>query len=113
MTQACIFCRIVAGEIPATVVHEDERVLAFRDLDPVAPTHVLVIPKEHQPTVADLARTDPATLAAIVEVAARIADAETGGSHRLVFNTGEAAGQSVLHVHGHVIGGRSLQWPPG
>ncbi len=112
-TPGCLFCRIVAREIPAQVVAEGERVLAFRDLNPQAPTHVLVVPHSHHPHVEALAEADPAALAELVSVGARIAAAEAGGQYRLVFNTGEAAGQSVLHVHGHVLGGRALSWPPG
>jgi histidine triad (HIT) family protein len=113
MGSECIFCRIVAGEIPAEVVRDTERVLAFRDLNPQAPTHVLVIPRTHYATVAELAEHDPATLAEVVSTAGRIAVDEADGSYRLVVNTGPAAGQTVDHVHAHVLGGRSLTWPPG
>jgi len=109
----CIFCRIVAGEIPADVVTSGERVIAFRDLNPQAPTHVLVIPREHHETVGALAAEDPKALADVVTVAAEVAAEESGGSYRLVVNTGAAAGQTVGHVHAHVLGGRSLGWPPG
>lgn len=110
----CLFCRIAAGEIPATVVHETDRVVAFRDLDPKAPTHVLVIPREHYANVADLA-ADPDLLAAVVAAAAEVAAAEgiRERGFRLVFNTGAEAGQSVFHAHGHVLGGRPMTWPPG
>jgi histidine triad (HIT) family protein len=111
--ESCPFCRIVAGEIPATVVSEGEKVLAFRDLDPQAPTHVLVVPREHHADVAALAAADPAALAELVAVGAAIAAAETDGDFRLVFNSGPQAGQSVFHVHGHVLAGRRLTWPPG
>jgi len=109
----CLFCRLVAGEIPATVVHRGERVLAFRDIDPKAPTHVLVIPLAHHRDVTVLARAAPGTLAELVEVGARIAHDEAGGPFRLVFNTGAEVGQSVFHVHAHVLAGRSFAWPPG
>jgi histidine triad (HIT) family protein len=109
----CLFCRLVDGGIPATVVHRGERVLAFRDIDPKAPTHVLVIPAAHHRDVAALAAADPATLAELVAVASRIAEDEAGGPFRLVFNTGAEVGQSVFHVHGHVLAGRSFGWPPG
>jgi histidine triad (HIT) family protein len=111
----CLFCRIVAGEIPATVVREDELTLAFRDLNPVAPTHVLVVPKAHYPDVGSLATADPAALTAVHLTAAAIAEADgvAAGGWRLVFNTGPDAGQSVPHVHGHVLGGRLFGWPPG
>jgi histidine triad (HIT) family protein len=109
----CLFCRLVAGGLPATIVYRGERVLAFRDLTPQAPTHVLVIPLGHHPDVAALAAADPAALAELVVVGARVAAEEAGGAFRLVFNTGAEAGQSVFHVHGHVLAGRSLGWPPG
>jgi histidine triad (HIT) family protein len=109
----CLFCRIVAGEIPATVVKEAERVLAFRDVTPQAPTHVLVIPRKHHPNVAALAGADPTTLADLVTMAGDVAADEGEDSYRLVFNTGARSGQSVFHVHGHVLAGRSMSWPPG
>jgi histidine triad (HIT) family protein len=115
--QDCLFCRIVAGEIPATVVKEGERVLAFKDVNPQAPTHVLVISRAHHRNVAALAAADPAALAELVAMSADIAqDAGTEAgqaSYRLVFNTGGQAGQSVFHVHGHVLAGRPMSWPPG
>lgn len=111
--QDCLFCRIVAGEIPATVVMEGERVLAFRDLNPQAPTHVLVIPRAHHRSVAALGAADPAALADLVTMAADVAADGGEDSYRLVFNTGERSGQSVFHVHGHVLAGRSMSWPPG
>ena len=111
----CLFCAIVAGEIPATTVLETDRVLAFRDINPQAPTHVLVIPKTHYPDVAALAAADAALLGELIgavrQVAAADAVAETG--YRVVFNTGAEAGQTVPHVHAHLLGGRSLTWPPG
>ena len=109
----CLFCKVVAGEIPAEVVHEGERVLAFRDINPQAPTHVLVVPREHHRDVAALAEADPQTLAELARTAERIARDEGHDSFRLVFNTGEGSGQSVFHVHGHVLGGRDFTWPPG
>ncbi|WP_233153550.1 HIT domain-containing protein [Kineosporia sp. R_H_3] len=109
----CLFCRIVAGEIPASVVERGERVLAFRDIDPKAPTHVLVVPLEHHRDVTAIAAADPAALAELVALGSRIAAAEAGGPYRLVFNTGAEVGQSVFHVHGHVLAGRSFTWPPG
>jgi histidine triad (HIT) family protein len=109
----CLFCKIVAGDIPADVVEAGELVVAFRDLDPRAPTHVLVIPRDHHENVAKLAAADPAALAELVAVGAAVADAEQDGEFRLVFNTGPTAGQSVFHVHGHVLAGRKLTWPPG
>ena len=111
----CLFCAIVAGEIPATVVSETDRVLAFRDINPQAPTHVLVIPKEHFPHVAALAAADSGLLAEVISQAHQVAAAEgvSETGYRVVFNTGEQAGQTVAHVHAHLLGGRPLTWPPG
>lgn len=108
----CLFCRIVAREVPATVVAENEAAVAFRDLDPQAPVHVLVVPRDHHADVAQLAASDTGLLAAVVLLANEIAEQECGGHYRLVFNTGAEAGQSVFHVHGHVIGGARLGWSP-
>ena len=109
----CLFCRVVAGDLPATVVRESAGTVAFRDHNPKAPTHVLVVPRVHYQTVGALAATDPALLAELVREAAAVADADGLDAHRLVFNTGAGAGQSVFHVHGHVLGGRPMRWPPG
>lgn len=109
----CIFCRIVTGDLRADVVHRGERVLAFRDLNPVAPTHVLVIPLHHYADVAELAAVDVEALAEMVEVGAGIAGQFEEGGYRLVFNTGARSGQTVFHVHGHILAGRELRWPPG
>ncbi|MGK5632322.1 histidine triad nucleotide-binding protein [Streptomyces sp. URMC 123] len=111
----CLFCKIVAGEVPADVVRETGTTVAFRDINPQAPTHVLVIPKAHYPDAASLAAAEP-TLAADVlreagEVAAEDKVDDTG--YRVVFNTGTGAGQTVFHAHAHVLGGRGLNWPPG
>jgi histidine triad (HIT) family protein len=109
----CLFCKIVAGDVPATVVRESERTVAFRDISPQAPTHVLVIPRDHYADAPTLAAASPDTLAEVVSEAAAVAKADGISAFRLVFNTGAEAGQSVFHVHGHVLGGRSLSWPPG
>jgi histidine triad (HIT) family protein len=111
----CLFCAIVAGEIPATTVLETDRILAFCDINPQAPTHVLVIPKGHYPDLAGLAAADPGLLGEVITGAHRVAAAEgvSDTGYRVVFNTGAQAGQTVPHVHGHVLGGRSLTWPPG
>jgi histidine triad (HIT) family protein len=109
----CIFCRIATGELPATIVRQTPRVLAFRDLSPQAPVHVLVVPRDHHPNVAALAAADPATLAELVAVGSEVAAEEAGGHYRMVFNTGARVGQSVFHVHAHVLGGRGMTWPPG
>ena len=111
----CLFCRMVAGEIPADVVHQTDRVFAFRDINPQAPTHVLVIPKAHHENVGALAAADPDALVALHRAAAAVAAGEgvVDTGWRLVFNTGRDAGQEVPHVHGHVLAGRYLEWPPG
>ncbi len=107
---SCLFCRIVAGEIPAKVVHETERTLAFRDINPKAPVHVLVIPKDHHETAGALAAADPDLAGEVLRAAAEVAAAEglAEDGYRLLFNTGPHAGQEVFHVHGHVLGGRPL-----
>jgi histidine triad (HIT) family protein len=109
----CLFCRIVAGDVPATLVRQTDRVVAFRDVDPKAPTHVLVVPRAHHAAVADLAAADPQTLAELATEASAVAADDGHADFRLVFNTGAEAGQSVFHVHGHVLAGRPLSWPPG
>ena len=107
----CLFCRIVAGEIPATVVRETETTLAFRDINPQAPTHVLVVPRAHYPDAASLAEADPALAGALLAEAGRVAADEKvavqagGAGYRLIFNTGSGAGQTVFHAHVHVLGG--------
>ena len=108
----CLFCRIVAGEVPAETVASGPTTLAFRDIDPRAPMHVLVIPRSHHADVAQLAAADPALLADVVRLAHEVAQAEAGGEFRVVFNTGARAGQSVFHVHAHVLGGAQLGWSP-
>ncbi|WP_444962964.1 histidine triad nucleotide-binding protein [Nocardiopsis sp. M1B1] len=111
----CLFCKIVKGEVPAEIVRESERAVAFRDINPQAPTHVLVIPREHYRDAAEAAAADTGLLDEIVRVAHEVAAdedvAEQG--YRLVFNTGSGAGQTVFHLHGHLLGGRGLNWPPG
>lgn len=110
----CIFCRIVAGEIPAEKVHESATTFAFRDLTPQAPTHVLVIPRSHYPNAGALAEGEPATTAHLFDAAREIAAAEgLGNGYRLVLNTGADAHQTVFHVHMHLLGGRAMGWPPG
>jgi histidine triad (HIT) family protein len=109
----CLFCRIVAGELPADVVHQTERTVAFRDVDPQAPTHVLVVPRAHFANAAELAAGDPAASAELVTTAASIAAAEGHDDYRLVYNTGPGVGQSVFHTHLHLLAGRPMTWPPG
>ena len=110
MDNDCLFCRIVAGEIPATVVHRTDTTVAFRDIDPKAPTHVLVIPVEHHADIPALAAANPAAGADLLAAAAAVAEAEGlgEGGFRLIFNTGRNAGQEVFHVHAHVLGGAPL-----
>ncbi|MFD3922761.1 histidine triad nucleotide-binding protein [Streptomyces sp. NPDC058595] len=111
----CLFCKIVAGEVPATVVRETDTTVAFRDINPQAPTHVLVIPKVHYPDAAALAAAEPRIAADILRESAEVAaeDKTVGSGYRIVFNTGSGAGQTVFHAHAHVLGGRGLNWPPG
>ena len=111
----CLFCKIVTGDIPAELVAESDRTIAFRDINPQAPTHVLVIPKDHYPDLAALAAADGSLLAEVAAQAHQVAAAEgiTGDGYRVVFNTGPRAGHTVFHVHAHVLGGRDMTWPPG
>jgi len=111
----CLFCRIVAHEVPATIVLETDRSLAFRDISPVAPTHVLVIPKVHHTDAASMASADPEGFADLIVSADAIAALEglAERGYRVVLNTGRDAGQTVFHAHAHVLGGRDLRWPPG
>ncbi|MFC7878291.1 HIT domain-containing protein [Isoptericola sp. NPDC057391] len=108
----CLFCKIVAGDLPADVVASTDRVIAFRDIDPKAPVHVLVVPREHHGDVATLAAADPALLAEVVAMADRVAGDLADGQYRFLFNSGPRAGQSVFHVHGHVLAGAQLGWTP-
>lgn len=110
----CLFCGVVEGRVPAEVVHETPTTVAFRDIAPVAPTHVLVVPRDHHADAASLAAADPALVGELVAAAADVAREEgLGEGYRLVLNTGAAAGQTVFHVHLHVLGGRPMTWPPG
>lgn len=110
----CLFCKIVAGDIPADVVHETSTTLAFRDVNPQAPVHVLVIPRDHHRDVAALTAADPAGAVALLDAAAEVAEQEgLDEGYRLVFNTGRGGNQLVFHVHAHVLGGRQMTWPPG
>ncbi|HEX6976047.1 MAG TPA: histidine triad nucleotide-binding protein [Vicinamibacterales bacterium] len=111
----CLFCRIVAGEIPGAIVFQDEHLVAFKDINPQAPMHVLIVPRRHIPTLNDLQAGDDALVGEMVRRAAALAQehghAQSG--YRTVFNCNAAAGQTVFHIHLHVLGGRSLAWPPG
>jgi len=111
---ACLFCRIIAGEIPSKTVFEDEVTYAFRDINPQAPTHVLVVPRKHIASLAEATADDERLLGYLHLIAARIADSEgLGNGFRTVINTGPDGGQTVDHVHVHLLGGRSMHWPPG
>lgn len=110
----CLFCRIVARQIPADIVHETSTTLAFRDIEPQAPTHVLVIPKEHQPDVVALGASSPQAVVELFEAVGAVAAREgLEDGYRGVFNTGALAHQMVFHAHVHVLGGRAMTWPPG
>jgi histidine triad (HIT) family protein len=110
----CLFCKIVSGEVPATVVKETETTLAFRDINPQAPVHVLVISKVHYPDAGSLAVAEPQIAADVLRETAEVALQENGDKgFRIVFNTGTGAGQTVFHAHAHVLGGRGFNWPPG
>ncbi len=113
----CLFCGIVAGDVPAEVVRSDERTVAFRDLNPMAPVHVLVVPRRHIPDASQVTPSDADDVAALLVAGKAVADAEGIGQvdrgYRLVFNVGPQSGNSVPHLHLHVLGGRGMSWPPG
>jgi histidine triad (HIT) family protein len=111
---ACLFCRIIAGEIPSKMVFEDDVTYAFRDINPQSPTHVLVVPRKHIASLAEATAEDEGLLGYLHLIAARIAASEElGNGFRTVINTGADGGQTVDHLHVHLLGGRSLHWPPG
>lgn len=115
MSEDCLFCKILAGDIPADIVYESDTAIAFRDINPQAPTHVLIIPRKHIATINELEPGDESLLGDLYIAAKNIA-AEEGiaeSGYRAVMNCNEGAGQSVFHIHLHVLGGRSLSWPPG
>jgi len=111
----CLFCKILAGEIPADIVFESESAIAFRDINPQAPTHVLIIPRKHIATINDIGDDDQAIVGSLYSAAQQIAAAEgiADEGYRAVMNCNEAAGQTVFHIHLHLLGGRKLGWPPG
>lgn len=113
----CLFCDIVSGQQPATIVVSNDRVVAFRDINPVAPVHVLVVPRRHITDASTLEAEDGADLAAVFTTAREVADKEgltqPGRGYRLIFNVGPEALNSVPHLHAHVVGGRTMSWPPG
>ena len=115
MERTCVFCRIAAHELPATIVHEDDETIAFRDLDPRAPLHVLIIPKRHIGSVNDVGEGEVSLIGRLFVAARAIAAAEgvAASGYRVVMNSGRDAGQSVAHAHLHLLGGRVLRWPPG
>jgi len=111
----CLFCRIAAGEIPASIVYQDDDLVAFNDINPQAPMHVLIVPRKHIPTTSDISEGDEALVGKLVRRAAAIA-AERGYAergYRTVFNCNSEAGQTVFHIHLHALGGRGFGWPPG
>ena len=116
---SCLFCKIVAGEIPVTRLYEDEHTLAFPDINPQAPTHILIIPKNHLASHAHATQDDTAILGQLLHTAGEVARAQNlgltqnGGGYRLVINTGPDGGQTVDHLHVHLLGGRHMTWPPG
>jgi histidine triad (HIT) family protein len=111
----CLFCKVVNREIPGSIVYEDDRVLAFNDINPQAPTHVLIVPKQHIASLTELKPEDDQIVGELVRRAAAIAQARgiAAGGYRVVFNTNRDAGQTVFHIHLHLLGGRAMHWPPG
>lgn len=109
----CIFCKIAGGEIPTQFLYESEKVVAFNDLDPKAPTHILIIPRAHFENAAELAAADAGTMAELFVAAGELAASRALDGYRVTFNTGASAGQSVFHAHLHLLGGRAFAWPPG
>jgi histidine triad (HIT) family protein len=115
MSDKCLFCGIANGDMPAKIVYQDEKCLAFHDVNPQAPVHILIVPREHIESLNEASRADDQLLGSLLRIGAKVANqlkvAEDG--YRVVINTGKNANQTVLHVHVHVIGGRNLNWPPG
>ena len=111
----CLFCKIIAGQIPASIVHSSERIVAFKDINPQAPTHVLVLPRRHIATLNDLTEEDDALVGELVRTAGAIAkkNGHADAGYRTVFNCSADAGQTVFHIHLHLLGGRKMAWPPG
>ncbi len=114
-SQSCVFCRIIAGQSPASIIYRDGQVVAFRDLHPVAPIHILIVPVQHTSSLDEIGAGEEAVLSSLLLTARDLAAQEglNKGGYRLVLNTGADAGQSVFHLHLHLLGGRALHWPPG
>lgn len=115
MKEDCIFCKIISGEIKSDVVYKSDEIIAFRDANPQAPVHILIVPKKHIPKISDISTDDEPLIGKMVSVANFIASKENilEEGYRLVFNCGKYAGQEVFHVHLHLLGGRKMNWPPG
>jgi histidine triad (HIT) family protein len=113
--QSCLFCKIISNDIPADILHQDERCIVIRDINPQAPDHVLVIPREHMESLDDVSQRDEPLLGHLLRVGARVVNdlGHTESGYRTVINTGAGAGQSVFHLHIHVLAGRKMNWPPG
>ncbi len=109
----CLFCKIISGDIPSSKVYEDDKVLAFNDIEPQAPVHILIIPKEHIASAADINENNSALIAHVFEVASKIAQEKNLDSFRIVNNCGDSAGQTVKHIHFHMMSGREFTWPAG
>ena len=113
MSEDCLFCKIIAGEIPSTEVFSSETVYAFEDINPAAPTHLLIVPRIHIPMISDLQSEDAPVMGELLHAAKQIGDQQDLSDYRLVVNNGSGAGQTVFHIHLHLIGGRPMEWPPG
>jgi histidine triad (HIT) family protein len=115
MAERCLFCRIANKEIPAKIVYEDDQFVAFQDINPQAPTHILIVPRRHIPSLDDLTDAEQSLMGSLILRTAQIARSQhlTNDGYRVVANTGPAAGQTVFHIHFHLLGGRNFGWPPG
>ena len=111
--ESCLFCKIIAGKIPGDFVHQDEHCVVLRDINPQAPMHMLVIPRQHMESLDDASQKEEGLLGHLLRIGARVANGQEHDSYRTVINTGAGAGQSVFHLHVHVLGGRDMSWPPG
>ena len=109
----CLFCKIISGKIPGEFVHQDDQCVVIRDINPQAPTHMLVIPRDHIESLDEASQKDEALLGHLLRIGARVANEQERESYRTVINTGAEAGQSVFHLHVHILAGRPMNWPPG